>query len=295
MSVLSADKTLIAEHLSAQCRPSVACATMATFDERPESLLQCLNEAGEIDAVLYNQYQDRVDDEVRAKLAAAKAAKARKKERRGKKRPRMSPKASNFMKMNQETGKMEPMRPEDSTWFALYVANAPSTPRQLMKFRRRFRMPYRMYLELLEDAESGKWFPDVGKPDATGKAGAPLSLLILGALRYLGRGWTFDDLEEATAISEERHRRFFHEFIRVGATTMYDSYVVSPKNSADAEAHMHEFELAGFPGCVCSTDGTHVIAEKVPATLKNQHLGRELALIIVVPGYFCNEYNENRV
>ena len=48
---------------------------MATFDERPESLLQCLNEAGEIDVVLYNQYQDRVDDEVRAKLAAAKPPK----------------------------------------------------------------------------------------------------------------------------------------------------------------------------------------------------------------------------
>ena len=43
--------------------------------------------------------------------------------------------------------------------------------------------------------------------------GVPLELLVLGSLRYLGRGWTFDDLEEATGISEESHRVFFRRFI----------------------------------------------------------------------------------
>ena len=32
-----------------------------------------------------------------------------------------------------------------------------------------------------------------------------IKLLLLGALRYLGRGHTFDDIEEATAIS------YYHE------------------------------------------------------------------------------------
>ena len=47
------------------------------------------------------------------------------------------------------------MRPEGSVWYTLYVQNYPQTPKQLAKFRRRFRMPYQKYLELLEDAKNG--------------------------------------------------------------------------------------------------------------------------------------------
>ena len=57
-----------------------------------------------------------------------------------------------------------------------------------MKFRRRFRMPYVMHLEVLEDADAGKCSLDAGRPDAIGRGGAPSSLPILGALRYIGRG-----------------------------------------------------------------------------------------------------------
>ena len=233
-----------------------------TFDSRPDSLLQCLDEDGELALELVYDYHDRVDDEWEAELAAKALKSAKKEKKRKRKHPRKSPTASNFMKMNRETGEMERMLPEDSTWYTLYVANAPSTPRQLMKFRRRARMPYQKYLELVEDAREGDWFPNVGKPDATGRPGAPLELLVLGALRYLGRGWTFDDIEEATAISEETNRRFLHEFIRVGATIMYDKYVVAPTTAAEAEEHMHEFEEAGFPGCPLSSDGTHVVGER---------------------------------
>jgi len=31
---------------------------------------------------------------------------------------------------------------------------------------------------------------------------------LLGALYYLGHGWDFDDLEEATNINKETHRQF---------------------------------------------------------------------------------------
>jgi hypothetical protein len=36
--------------------------------------------------------------------------------------------------------------------------------------------------------------------------------MLLGSLCYLGRGFTFDDLEESTFVSESSHRKFFHEF-----------------------------------------------------------------------------------
>lgn len=69
-----------------------------------------------------------------------------------------------------------------------------------------------------------------GKCDAVHQESTPLSLLILCALRYLGRGWTFDDLSENTCISEEVIRIFFHQFILFGSTELYEKFVVTPNN-----------------------------------------------------------------
>ena len=63
--------------------------------------------------------------------------------------------------------------------------------------------------------------------NAAGKPASPLELFILRSLRYLGRGWTFDDFEESTAISKEVHRCFFHQFIAVGSATLFDKYVLT--------------------------------------------------------------------
>ena len=81
------------------------------------------------------------------------------------------------------------------------------------KFRRCFRLPYGQFCQLLnlleEDDRFQRWWK--GSCNGAGMAASPLLLPLLGSLRYLGRGWTFDDIEENTAISEEVHRVFFHE------------------------------------------------------------------------------------
>ena len=92
---------------------------------------------------------------------------------------------------------------------------------------------------------------------------APISFLVLVELQYLGRGWTFDDGAENTAISAEVIRTFFHAFIKYGATTLYEMYVRAPVSFAEAQTHMHEYNSAGFPGAVGSTDATHVMIELV--------------------------------
>ena len=102
---------------------------------------------------------------------------------------------------------------------------------------------------------------------------SPIELLVLGALRYLGRGWTFYDLEESTAVSLEVHRCFFHVFIDYGSTVLFERYVSAPKTFAEAKHHMHEFTAAGFNGCVASTDCTHITSEKIEYNLRNNHLG----------------------
>jgi hypothetical protein len=56
----------------------------------------------------------------------------------------------------------------------------------------------------------------------------PLELKILSALRYLGRGWTFNELAEAPAIAGHTMRPFFMDFISWGAENYFQEYVVEP-------------------------------------------------------------------
>ena len=112
-----------------------------------------------------------------------------------------------------------------------------TVPQFHVEFRRCFRLPYAQFIQLLQDAHEKDWFPRW----TCWNSKSPLSLLILGALRYLGRGWTFNDLEEQTLISTEVHCNFFHEFIRIGGTILYEEYVNHTLSLEDCESHVHEF------------------------------------------------------
>ena len=192
------------------------------------------------------------------------------------KKPKQTRRRKGFF--DEEKQKWVDPDPWKSKWYLDYViSNQYSRNKKLKKkFRRRFRMPRNNFLDLVKMAREENWFPEEEKPDATGRKGSPLELLMLGSLRYLGRGWTFDDLEEATDISEEKHRLFFHDFIAVGAKHMYPKWVVLPTTDEDIRDSTSEFEEAGLPGAHGSTDGTHVILEKCSARLRNQHLGAKL-------------------
>ena len=69
-----------------------------------------------------------------------------------------------------------------------------------------------------------------------------LGLLLLGSLRYLGRGWTFDDLEETTGISQSLHRDFFHIFINFGRNYLYPKYVKYPSTALEMKEHSRDYE-----------------------------------------------------
>ena len=43
----------------------------------------------------------------------------------------------------------------------------------------------------------------------------------------------FDDCEESTGISEEDHRVFFHRFITIGSTNLFDKYVHTPQTNEE--------------------------------------------------------------
>jgi hypothetical protein len=123
-----------------------------------------------------------------------------------------------------------------------------------------------------EDALFRRWRE--GAVDAIGQPAAPLPLLILSVLRYLGRGWLLDDLSESIGISEEVIRVFLHSFLLFGSTILFDEYVIAPTTPpAEAAHHTREYFIAGLPGCVGSCDATHIVFEKIKYRLRQSHLG----------------------
>ena len=97
-----------------------------------------------------------------------------------------------------------------------------------------------------------------------------IEFLVLGSLHYLGRGWTFDDCEESTAIDKEVHRCFFQVFIQFGSTELYQKWVITPVDLPEASLNMHKYSQAGFPGCIGSCDCTHIVTERCEYNLKKQ-------------------------
>ncbi|KAG7342072.1 hypothetical protein IV203_007164 [Nitzschia inconspicua] len=150
--------------------------------------------------------------------------------------------------------------------------------------------PYEAYKDHLEELKQSSHFErwKEGKTDCVGRPAAPLSLLLLTALRYLGRGWTFDDLSEATAISEEVIRVFFHRYIEVGSTTLFQKYVLAPTTLEHANQQGNEYAMAVLAGAVGSMDAPHVLCHKMKRKLRQSHLGFKLNGTAKTYNLVCN-------
>lgn len=252
------------------------------MDPRCRSLPACLSEDGALNLekfLLYRREKARERDEEldwildRCKDLANAEMKADASYRQ---RSPRSVKASGFIIRDSE-GNIVQGSPKQMAWYIRYVGNpAKNDTKFLKKFRRRFRLPFDKFQEIVDKVKHSDLFLRWCSTDATGRESSPIELLLLGAFRYLGRGWTFDDLEEQTGISEETHRQFFHVFIEWGSTTLYKEYVVIPSTTTAAEDCMHEMNVAGFHGCIGSSDATHVGLEKCSWRLTNLHDGHKL-------------------
>lgn len=71
--------------------------------------------------------------------------------------------------------------------------------RDSKRFRRRFRIPHKLYLALLDLAN--EWFSQKLK-DAMGRPVTPIELKLLSTLRILERSCPYDAVAELTDISE---------------------------------------------------------------------------------------------
>lgn len=242
--------------------------TLRIEKSEPKSLFDCMDNDGNIDSdKLMLLQRQRRQKRMRASEkqlidSIASATEEIERQQQKKARARRSVKRHPVY-IRDDNGNIVRLTPTKSSWYAMYVLSPNiNNEKWKKKFRRRFRMPYEKYVDVVEELKEAEAFKQWSRFDAVGSPPSPIELLVLGALRYIGRGWTFDDLEESTGISEETHRKFFHVFITYGSTIWYERYVRWPSTAAEAEEHMHEMALAGFDGCVGSMDATHVGMER---------------------------------
>ncbi len=170
--------------------------------------------------------------------------------------------------------------PRQSYWYMAYIAHPDREDKIfLKKFRLRFRLPYDKFEELAESLEHVDCFKrwHNGPVNASRVRSAPIPLLVLTSLRYLGRGLTFDDLEEGSWCNGDVIRVFFHKFVQHGSTALYDKYIRSPVTHADALLHTEEYKVAGFPGAVGSTDATHILIERLQSRFRQSHVGFKMS------------------
>ena len=80
-----------------------------------------------------------------------------------------------------EDGTIMVLKPIDTTWYKIYIKNPVLDDSFKMQFQKNFRVPYDRFLWMVDDSNEddcySRWH---------GSKTTPMSLLILGTLRYLG-------------------------------------------------------------------------------------------------------------
>ena len=164
----------------------------------------------------------------------------------------------------------------ESTWGRMLRSdriNDPTDRKGGKLFRRRFRVPYPIYLQLVDITRASGVFKET--PDAAGNPAAPLELKILSVLRVLGRGYCFDGVEELTCISAEVLRVFFKNFCEYFARENFARYCNPPSTPEEIANCTGIYGRLGLPGCIGSTDCVHVRWERCHASERSNHKGKE--------------------
>jgi Plant transposon protein len=163
-----------------------------------------------------------------------------------------------------------------STWGRMLVNDRikdPGDRKGGKLFRRRFRVPYPLFEQLVAITMESGWFSE--KANCAGNFPAPVELKIFAVLRVLGRGYCFDGVEELCLISAECLRIFFRKFVTLFSQENYAKYCNHPDTPEEIERAMGVFTKLVLPGCIGSTDCVHILWERCPAGSRSTHKGKE--------------------
>ena len=247
------------------------------YSPPPLTLRDCLVD-GQIDLTRYRLYARRVYENEYENSIISNSNKRKKYETESKARKVIRTVKRHHIQVPNKDGTLRNLTFKDSTWYNLYINSPQDSNRKKKIFRRRFRLPYDEFLKMVDDLKQHEFFERWMKKDCIGNEPSDIRLLLLGTLRYLGRALTFDDIEEYSFISAEVHRNFFQSFLEYGNAVLYKKYVVDPATKEDVSMFERVFALAGFNGCIGSTDGTHVGMLQCPSWASISHTGYKLAI-----------------
>jgi hypothetical protein len=115
----------------------------------------------------------------------------------------------------------------DTVWGKMLLDEASlldTTSYQHENFRNRFRVPYTMFLEIVEECKEHKVF---GETIRVSKI--PIEFKVLVCLRVLGRRTIIDEFDENLNIGRSTVTEFFRVFVTNYAEAIFDQYVYVPE------------------------------------------------------------------
>ena len=150
-------------------------------------------------------------------------------------------------------------------------------------FRRRFRIPFAMFMTLIQIILEEGWFSGFdelgrGLLDATRderRRGASLHVKVLSVLRVLGRGNVFDECFDGSGCSESLLASWFHIFLDRFVARLFKCMVCPPATVDELATQMHIYQRLGLNGACGSTDVTHIPLGKCPRNWQNSCTGKE--------------------
>jgi hypothetical protein len=105
--------------------------------------------------------------------------------------------------------------PRSSRWFVTYIGNPSANlsiefHREAIEFRKLFRIPYGLFIELSDWVSS--WY--VSK-DCFNRIRVPVGVLLLAVFKIIGFGWTINCCANEIHVGNETLRYFYHLFLHV--------------------------------------------------------------------------------
>ena len=105
--------------------------------------------------------------------------------------------------------------PRSSRWFTAYIENPSENihddfHREGIEFRKLFRVPYDLFIELSEWVST--WYEST---DCFNRTRVPVGLLLLGTLKIIGFAWTIHCCASEINVGYETLRHFYHLFLHV--------------------------------------------------------------------------------
>ena len=142
------------------------------------------------------------------------------------------------------------------------------------KFRRRFRIPYVIF-ENIRDEIIKLFYSDRKTTDSRGREVVDIALLVLGALRFVATGCTYDALDELTCVAGETHRVFIRDIFTSWGRHAAKEHIRLPVTDEEIRHVTGMYERSGCPGCIGSVDCVHIVWDKCNAGMRSLCCGKE--------------------